>query len=90
VREQSRRRFATPELNRALQAVLEEKHPPSDGGKDVRFHYITQAPGAPPRFVVFGNGRRVEATYRRFLVNRLRLRLGLDCCPVSLVFRKSN
>lgn len=90
VREQSLRRFPTAELNRALQAVLEEKHPPSDGGKDVRFHYITQAPGSPPRFVVFGNSRRLEASYRRFLASRLRFRLGLDCCPVSLVFRKSN
>jgi len=90
VREQSQRRFPTPELNRVLQAVLEEKHPPSDGGKDVRFHYITQAPGTPPRFLVFGNGRRVDATYRRFLVSRLREHLGLDSCPVTLLFRRSN
>jgi GTP-binding protein len=90
LRSQSRRRFPTPELNRALRAILEERHPPSDGGKDVRLHYITQAPGAPPRFVVFGNGRRVAAAYRRFLESRLRARLGLDSCPLSLRFRKSD
>ena len=90
VREQSGRRFATPELNRVLKAVLEEKHPPSDGGRDVRLNYITQAAGSPPRFVVFGNGRRLQAAYRRFLASRIRAHLGLDCCPVTLLFRRSN
>jgi GTP-binding protein len=82
------RRFSTPELNRALEAIVKAKHPPADGGRDVRFHYITQAAGAPPRFLVFGNGRRVPESYRRYMEHRLRERLGLEVSPITLVFRR--
>ncbi len=88
VREQSLRRFPTTDLNRALKAVIAEKHPPADGGREVRFHYISQAPGAPPCFVVFGNGRRVDPAYRRYMEGRLRERLGLDLSPITLLFRR--
>ncbi|HXH27553.1 MAG TPA: ribosome biogenesis GTPase Der [Candidatus Polarisedimenticolia bacterium] len=84
------RRFSTPELNRALQAIVDQRQPPSDGGKEVRFYYLTQAHGTPPRFIVFGNGRRVPAPYRRFMEARLRARLRLSAAPVLLTFRRSR
>ena len=87
VRAQTQRRFATADLNRALESIVDERHPPSDRGRDVRFHYLTQAPGAPPCFVVFGNGRRVDESYKRFMEHRLRDRLGLDLSPITLLFR---
>jgi GTP-binding protein len=87
VREQTRRRFATADLNRALEAIVSERHPPADGGREVRFHYVSQAPGAPPCFIVFGNGRRVDASYRRYMENRLRERLDLPESPITLLFR---
>lgn len=90
VREESRRRFSTAELNRALEAIVSEKHPPSDGGREVRFHYISQAPGAPPCFIVFGNGRRLEPAYHRYMEGRLRRRLGLDSSPITLLFRRKS
>ena len=82
------RRFATSELNRALEAIVKAKQPPADGGREVRFHYITQATGAPPRFLVFGNGRKVSESYRRYMEHRLRERLGLELSPITLVFRR--
>jgi GTP-binding protein len=88
VHAESGRRFATSELNRALEAIVKAKHPPADGGRDVRFHYITQAAGSPPRFLVFGNGRKVTESYRRYMEHRLRERLGLDLSPITLVFRR--
>jgi GTP-binding protein len=90
VRDESRRRFTTQELNRALQAIISEKHPPSDGGREVRFNYISQAPGAPPCFLVFGNGRRLDPAYHRYMEGRLRRRLGLDSSPITLLFRKKS
>ena len=84
---ESSRRFPTPELNRALEAAVREKQPPSDRGRAVRFYYMTQTKGLPPRFVIFGNGRRVEPTYRRYLEGRLRARLGLKSTPVVISFR---
>jgi GTP-binding protein len=87
VREQTRRRFATADLNHALESIVAERHPPSDRGREVRFHYISQAPGAPPCFIVFGNGRRVDVSYKRFMQQRLRLRLDLPESPITLLFR---
>jgi GTP-binding protein len=87
VREQTHRRFATADLNRALESIVAERHPPSDRGREVRFNYVSQAPGAPPCFIVFGNGRRVDTSYRRFMEKRLRERLDLPESPITLLFR---
>ena len=85
---ESRRRFSTPDLNRALREIIRRKQPPSDGGREVRLFYITQTGAPPPRFVVFTNGRRVDAPYRRYLETRLRSRLGLDATPIHLTSRR--
>ena len=90
VREESRRRFSTADLNRALQEILSEKQPPADRGREVRFYYMTQAGGAPPRFIVFGNGRQVTEPYRRYMAGRLRTRLGLLRSPLVISFRRSR
>jgi GTP-binding protein len=87
LRNEIHRRFTTPELNRALEQTIREKQPPSDGGREVRLYYMTQLAGAPPRFLIFGNGRRVGETYRRYLESRLRRRLGLGSSPLVLGFR---
>jgi GTP-binding protein len=90
LRDESLRRFGTPDLNRALQDTLKEKQPPADRGREVRFYSMTQIGAPPPRLVIFGNGRTVPAAYRRFLEGRLRQRLGLAISPLVLSFRKSR
>lgn len=88
IREESQKRFSTADLNRALQEILSEKQPPSDRGREVRFYSMTQVGGAPPRFLVFGNGRQVPEPYRRFMAGRLRARLGIFRSPLVLSFRR--
>ncbi|HEV8119933.1 MAG TPA: ribosome biogenesis GTPase Der, partial [Candidatus Polarisedimenticolia bacterium] len=56
-------------------------------GRAVRLHYISQAPGPTPRFLVFGHGGSVARDYRRFMEHRLRERLGLVHAPITLLFR---
>ena len=90
LRQEGLRRFTTAELNRALQEIVAEKQPPADGGREVRFYYITQGGGPPPRFIVFGNGRKVPEPYRRFMTGRLRSRLGLSVSPLVVSFRRSR
>ena len=90
LREEIGRRFTTPVLNRALESILAARHPPTDNGRAVTMQYITQAPGGPPRFVVFGNGRRVAPEYRRFFERQLRDRLGLAHAPITLLFRRKS
>jgi GTP-binding protein len=87
LRSEIARRFTTPELNRALEAIVSERHPPSDRGRAVRLHYMSQAPGPTPRFLVFGHGGNVARDYRRFMEHRLRDRLGLVHAPITLLFR---
>ena len=90
VRQEGQRRFGTADLNRWLQEVVEERQPPADRGREVRFYSMTQAGGPPPRFYVFGNGRHVPEPYRRYMASRLRSRLGLSLSPVILSFRRSR
>jgi GTP-binding protein len=90
VRGESLRRFTTTDLNRALQEIVGEKQPPADAGREVRFYYMTQGGGGPPRFIVFGNGRQISEPYRRYMAGRLRTRLGLSYSPIILSFRRSR
>lgn len=88
LRDQTHRCFTTAQLNRALNAIVNQKHPPSDRGRAVRFFYMTQTGTSPPRFILFSNGGRVGVAYRRFLVARLRDHLGLDVSPLALRIRR--
>lgn len=88
LRDQIHRQFNTAQLNRALNAIVNEKHPPSDRGRPVRFFYMTQAGTAPPRFLLFSNGGRVGVAYRRFIVSRLRDHLDLGLSPLALRIRR--
>lgn len=88
LQDQIHRRFTTAQLNRALNAIVNKKHPPSDRGRPVRFFYMTQVGTAPPRFMLFSNGGRVGVAYRRFLVSQLRDHLGLDDSPLALRIRR--
>lgn len=88
LRDQIHRQFSTAQLNRALNSIVNEKHPPSDRGRPVRLFYMTQAGTAPPRFFLFSNGGRVGVAYRRFLVSRLRDHLDLGLSPLALRIRR--
>lgn len=88
VRRESGRRTTTPELNRILEAIVREKQPPSDGGREVRFYYMTQTGTSPPRFVIFSNGRQVGDAYRRYMEGRMRRHLDMRATPIVLSFRQ--
>ena len=49
---------------------------------------MTQGGGEPPKFIVFGNGRKVPEPYRRYMAGRLRRHLGLTVTPIVLGFRR--
>lgn len=76
------RRVPTAEVNRVLQDAQGERLAP--GG--ARYRYGTQVATGPPSFVLFG-GAEPEASYRRFLENRLRRAFGLEGVPIRLRFR---
>jgi GTP-binding protein len=80
-------RVPTSALNRMLREAV-YNHPPSRGGKDVRFYYATQPSTAPPVFVFFVNKPEwVHFTYQRYLENQLREAFAFPGTPVRLIFR---
>ncbi|HKA24006.1 MAG TPA: ribosome biogenesis GTPase Der [Candidatus Eisenbacteria bacterium] len=90
--EETRRKVTTPELNRWLEDVQNERQAPSTRlGRPARIYYATQTGSKPPRFTVFASQpEAINASYHRFLLNRLRERFGFTGTPVKLEVKKSK
>jgi GTPase len=69
--ENYQRRVPTRMLNKLLEEAVAAHPPPRKGQKQLRIRYATQAEVAPPRFVLFSNGR-LPAGYLRYLERTLR------------------
>ncbi len=77
------RRIPTRELNRVLEEAT-SRHPlPRRGNKQLKLRYATQAETAPPRIVLFTNGR-IPDGYRRYLERVLRERYDYVGVPLLL------
>jgi GTP-binding protein len=86
-------RIPTPQLNRFLAEIVQERQPPAKQGHRLKLLYMTQFQTSPPRFSVQVNSRsRVTRDYAYFIENRLRARFGMDGVPVIIDFheRKSR
>jgi GTP-binding protein len=86
-------RIPTADLNRWLQDVS-EKHPPSmasrgpTGRRPNKLFYASQVGVRPPTFVVFcTDPQAIQASYVRFLENRLRESFGFEGAPVRVKLR---
>jgi len=80
-------RIPTPELNRFLGELREDRQPPARGGKRLNLLYGTQTRVRPPRFRLFVNDPGlVSRDYAYWVENRLRERFGLQGVPVSIDF----
>ena len=80
-------RIPTPELNRFLADIVQQRQPPAKQGHRLKMLYIAQVGEAPPRFAIQVNSRqRVTRDYAYFIENRLRERYGLDGVPVIIDF----
>jgi GTP-binding protein len=86
------RRIPTAELNRWLRDCT-RRHEPAMGQRGSRrrplkFFYVTQTAVRPPTFVLFcTDPDAVQASYRRFLENRLRETFGFEGTPIRLRLR---
>jgi GTP-binding protein len=77
-------RASTSAVNEIVQTAQRERPTPRGTGT---LHYATQVSTAPPSFVIFGGARPPNATYQRYLENRLRRELRLEGVPIRLRFR---
>jgi len=89
--EQSRKRITTGVLNRVLRQIIGEHPPPSEGGRQVKIYYATQAEIAPPTIVLFVNDPELlPESYLRFLERRLREVFDWQGTPLRWVVRSSH
>ena len=75
-------------INRAVEKVIREKHPPSYKGKEVKIYYAFQESTRPPTVVVFTNDPELwRSDYIRFFERKLREHLGIKHAPLRLVLK---
>ena len=82
------RRISTANLNRWLTGMLEQHPPPAPGGKRIRMRYMTQVKTRPPAFVVMtSHPDQMPESYKRYLVNGLRVDFDMPGTPIRLYLR---
>ncbi len=80
-------RLPTPELNRFLAELRDDREPPSRRGKRLNLLYGTQTTARPPRYRFFVNDPGlVTRDYAYWVENRMRDRFALEGVPVSIDF----
>jgi GTP-binding protein len=81
--------FPTNRLNRILQKAV-DLHPPAlHRGRRIKLLYTTQITSQPPTFAIVANyHKEIHFSYHRYLINTFRRELGLDKCPIKIVFRE--
>jgi GTPase len=77
-------RVPTSKVNDVVGAAQRERPTPRVAGT---LHYATQVSTSPPSFVIFGGANAPDASYQRYIENRLRRTFDLDGVPIRLRFR---
>ncbi|MGB4593312.1 MAG: ribosome biogenesis GTPase Der [Coriobacteriia bacterium] len=89
VNEAYSQQISTGALNRFLTDLRAVGHTISKAGKQLRLSYVTQTHQKPPQFTFFANHPEfIDASFERYLENRLRETFDLTGTPVQLKFRK--
>ena len=84
-----RNRIPTPQVNRFLAEIVQERQPPAKQGHRLKLIYGAQIGTAPPRFAIQVNSRnRVTRDYAYFVENRMRERFGFDGVPLVIDFNE--
>jgi GTPase len=85
------RRVSTSQINKFLDGVLSSHPPPAVSGRRIKIRYMTQPKSRPPYFALFGNQLdALPESWRRYLVNQLRIAFDLPGVPVRLSMRTSE
>ena len=94
VNSERHKKISTGELNRFFQNTIRYKTPPMASGKEVKLKYIVQAAkeqGGVPRFVVCGkNAKMTHASYKKFIISKLREEFGFKGNPIELIFKEGK
>lgn len=87
VQAQRDKRITTPKLIEVVREAV-TRHPRSEGGRQLKIFYATQADVRPPTFVFFVNDPKLmHFTYQRYLENQIREAFGFDGTAIRMIFR---
>ncbi len=87
--EQASQRVPTPQLNRAVRAIIDERGPGSPGRVRPKVLYVSQVAANPPTIVLVVNKPDLfKGQYERFLMNRLHEVLPFSEVPIRLILRE--
>jgi len=82
------RRIGTADLNRWLEDVMAAHPPPVVRGGRVKLRYASQTKSRPPTFTLHGTRvADLPASYKRYLINRMREDFDLPGIPLRLRFK---
>jgi GTP-binding protein len=82
--------MSTPVLTRILKEATDTHQPPLVGNRRIKLKYAHQGGRNPPVVVIHGvQTDALPESYKRFLVNFFREKMGLAGTPVRLVFKSS-
>lgn len=84
--ESHRTRLVTSLVNRLIKDTQSRRPHPRSGGRAIRILYAAQVSTAPPRFLLFTNGR-LESSYLRYLENRFRDEYPFTGSPLKFEYR---
>ncbi len=83
------KRIGTAKINSLVSDFTNRKQPPLYRGRRVKFYYTTQTRACPPTFVIMSNlPEGVNFSYRRYMVNQIRLQAGFEKTPIRILFKK--
>lgn len=88
VYEQQNRRITTGQLNKFVEKVVQQYHPPMLDGKRLRIYYMAQVDVQPPRFVLFVNNVHLMVdSYKKYMINQFREAYGFLGAPIKFFLK---
>lgn len=84
------RRIPTGKLNQLINTFAAQHPPPVRKGRRPKIRFVAQSRSAPPTFVLFVGGGKIDQTYLRFLEGRLRQEYDFMGTPVRMVVRRGS
>jgi len=94
VNSERHKKISTGELNKFFQNTVRYKTPPMASGKEVKLKYMVQAAkaqGGVPRFIVCGkNAKMVHASYKKYLISKIREAFGFKGNPIDMIFKEDR
>ncbi len=87
----TKKRIQTADLNQVLQLATSRHQPASRAGSSNKLFYAAQVTVQPPTFIVHcANPKKIDESYRRFLVNQFRHYFGFEGTPIRIFWRARN